>query len=258
MFDGSGFASVGTVNAEVFDFTFLLLIKSVEEIIKAMAVLTSLHLQCLTCCSIQADGQKALAAAKELFVYQYTPHSNGKLCVLPTVLTTTQGTTYLNVKFRALPNRTEYPGVTEKGLQVTRVYEIKDAAGNWKPATEFRVGDVVRVTLTCAKAAPELEYFVLEDYLPACMEAINPNVPSQAAGLELTWRAWSPWFDHKEYLADRVRGFCTRWGGRDLLNMSYYARVKRAGTSTAPPAEAQLMYEPQTYGLSPNTTIISH
>ena len=147
--------------------------------------------------------------------------------------------------------------MTEKGLQVTRVYEKKDADGNWKPDTEFCVGDVVRVTLTCAKIAPELQYFVLEDYLPACMEAINPNVPSQAAGLELTWRPWSRWFDHKEYLADRVRGFCTRWGGRDILNMSYYARVKRAGISTAPPAEAQLMYEPQTYGLSPNMKIIS-
>ena len=190
-------------------------------------------------------------------ITRYTPPTAVKLRDLPTVITTTQGTAYLNVKFRALPNRTEYPGVTEKGLQVTRVYEIKDAEGNWKPATEFRVGDVVRVTLTCAKAAPELEYFVLEDYLPACMEAIDPNVPSQAAGLELQWRPWSRWFDHKEYLADRVRGFCTRWGGRDLLNMSYYARVKRAGTSTAPPAEAQLMYEPQTYGLSPNATVIS-
>ncbi len=190
-------------------------------------------------------------------ITRYTPPAGCRLSELPTVLTTTQGTAYLNVKFRALPDRTEYPGVTEKGLQVTRVYEKKDAEGNWKTATEFRVGDVVRVTLTCAKLAPELEYFVLEDYLPACMEAINPNVPSQAAGLELTCRAWSHWFDHKEYLADRVRGFCNRWRGQGKLTMSYYARVKRAGSSTAPPAEAQLMYEPQTYGLSPNATIIS-
>ncbi len=190
-------------------------------------------------------------------ITRYTPPAAVKLRGLPTVITTTQGTAYLNVKFRALPNRTEYPGVTEKGLQVTRVYEIKDAEGNWKPATEFRVGDVVRVTLTCAKVASELEYFVLEDYLPACMEAINPNVPGQAAGLEQTEHPWSHWFDHREYLPDRVRGFCTRWDGRDLLNMSYYARVKRAGTSTAPPAEAQLMYEPQIYGLTPNMTVIS-
>ncbi|MBQ4614917.1 MAG: hypothetical protein IJB31_08340 [Akkermansia sp.] len=188
-------------------------------------------------------------------VTRLQPPSVPTLAALPTTITTTAGTAYLNVKFRALPEKTEYPGVTEKGLQITRVYEKKDANGNWNPTTDFQVGDVVRVTLTCAKVADELQYFVLEDYLPSCMEAINPNVPSQAAGLN--WLPWSHYFDHKEYLADRVRGFCTRWAGRNLLNMSYYARVKRAGTATAPPAQAQLMYEPQTYGLSPNAHIIS-
>ena len=110
--------------------------------------------------------------------------------------------------------------------------------------------------LSCmSKVADELKYLVLEDYLPACMEAINPNVPSQAVGLPAL--DWSQWFDHREYLADRVRGFCTRWADRNLLNLRYYARVKRAGTSMAPPAQAQLMYEPQVYGLSPNTVVKS-
>lgn len=181
-------------------------------------------------------------------------HPQGKpLSAIPCVLKDTAGTVYAVVKAKAKPGQTEYPGITEKGLQITRIYEKKGADGIWREASDFAVGDVVRVTLTCAKAADELEYFVLEDYLPSCMEAINPNIPSQAAGLE--WEAWSSFFDHKEYLADRVRGFCTRWGGRDLLNMSYYARVKRAGTATAPPAQAQLMYEPQTYGLSPNKKV---
>ena len=188
-------------------------------------------------------------------ITRLTPPPAAKPAELPTTITTTAGTAYLNVKFRALPEQTEYPGVTEKGLQITRVYEKQDANGNWIPTTDFCVGDVVRITLTCAKVAPELQYFVLEDYLPACMEAINPNIPGQAAGL--SWQPWSAYFDHKEYLADRVRGFCTRWTGRNLLNMSYFARVKRAGISTAPPAQAQLMYEPQTYGLSPNAKIIS-
>lgn len=185
--------------------------------------------------TLAGRGQK-LGEAKELF-------------------SAVQGTTYVNVEAKAQPSRTEYPGVTEKGLQITRLYEKKDAAGAWVPATEFAVGDVVRVTLTCAKVAPELEYLVLEDYLPACMEAVNPAVPSQAAGIEFV--PWSAAFDNKEYLADRVRGFCTRWGGRNLLNMVYFARVKRAGVSTAPPAQAQLMYEPQIHGLSPNAVIIS-
>lgn len=39
--------------------------------------------------------------------------------------------------------------------------------------------------------------------------------------------------------------------------MTYYARVKRAGRSTAPPAKAELMYEPGICGLSNSSTIIS-
>lgn len=183
------------------------------------------------------------------------PLQGKPLSTIPTGLKGMAGTTYAVVNVKAQPEQTEYPGVTEKGLQITRLYEKKGADGVWREASDFAVGDVVRVTLTCAKDADELEYFVLEDYLPSCMEAINPNIPSRAAGLE--WQPWSSFFDHKEYLADRVRGFCTRWHGRDLLNMSYYARVKRAGTTTAPPAQAQLMYEPQIYGLSPNTTVNS-
>lgn len=166
----------------------------------------------------------------------------------------TRGTVYAVLRAKAQPRQTEYPGITEKGLQMTRIYEKKGADGIWREAKDFAVGDVVRVSLTCAKAAQrDLNNFVLEDYLPACMEAINPNVPGQAAGLEPL--NWSEWFVHREYLADRVRGFCSRWPGSDVVNMRYYARVKRAGTATAPPAQAQLMYEPQVYGLSPSARI---
>ncbi len=175
---------------------------------------------------------------------------------LPTTLAAEGGPVYALVQVKAQPEQTEFPGVTEKGLQVTRVYEVKGSDEKWLQApAQLKVGDVVRVTLTCAKVADNLEYLVLEDYLPACMEAINPDIPSQAAGLETV--PWSRCFDRREYLADRVRGFCTRWSGRDLLNMTYFARVKRAGVSAAPPAQAQLMYEPQVYGLSPNARVIS-
>lgn len=57
--------------------------------------------------------------------------------------------------------------------------------------------------------------------------------------------------------ADRVWGFCTRVSGHNHVNMTYYARVKRAGRSTAPPAKAELMYEPGICGLSNSSTIIS-
>lgn len=166
------------------------------------------------------------------------------------------GTVYAVLRAKAQPQQTEYPGVTEKGLQMTRVYEKQGEDGIWREATEFAVGDVVRVSLTCAKASEQdLHHLVLEDYLPSSMEAINPDVPGQAAGLEPL--SWSECFDQREYLADRVRGFCTRWPGRDIVNLRYYARVKRAGSATAPPAQAQLLYEPQTYGLSPSRRLES-
>lgn len=165
-----------------------------------------------------------------------------------------QGATYAVLRAQARPARQEYPGLTERGLQMTRVYEKKGEDGVWREATEFTVGDVVRVSLTCAKSSEqELNHLVLEDYLPSSMEAINPGVGSQAAGLEPL--SWSECFDQREYLADRVRGFCTRWPGRDAVNLRYYARVKRAGSATAPPAQAQLQYEPQTYGLSPSARL---
>ena len=202
---------------------------------------------------LQDGSQLSLGKGATVVPLPWQPGQEMK--ALPTALSAAAGTVYATLRVRALPDTTDYPGVTERGLQVTRLYETKGADGVWRPATSFKVGDVVRVTLTCAKVADELKYLVLEDYLPSSMEAINPEVPSQAAGLEPM--EWSLAFDHREYLADRVRGFCTRWGGRDLLNMRYYARVKRAGTAAAPPAQAQLMYEPQVYGLSPNAKIVT-
>lgn len=167
------------------------------------------------------------------------------------------GIAYVVVRAKAQPEKRYFPGVVEKGLQVTRSYEVRDARGEWAPADllRFKVGDIVRVTLTVAKVPDEVNYLVLEDYLPSCMEAVNPHVPDQSLPEALL--PWSAAFDHREYLRDRVRGFCSKWRGRNLLNMCYYARVKRAGSCVAPPAQAQLMYEPQIYGLSPNEEVKS-
>ncbi|MEE1265980.1 MAG: MG2 domain-containing protein, partial [Akkermansia sp.] len=62
--------------------------------------------------------------------------------VLPTTLAAKQGTVYATLNLRALPGTTDYPGVTECGLQVTRLYEKKGADGIWRPASSFKVGDV--------------------------------------------------------------------------------------------------------------------
>lgn len=165
---------------------------------------------------------------------------------------------YAILEIEAKPENTEYPGVTEKGLTVTRVYETLDSDGRWKPTDSFRVGDTVRVTLTCSKQQRALRYLAMEDGLPSCMEAVNPALSSQAiASPDKPARstATSTAIDHREYLKNRVRVFATRWNAGNTLHMSYLARVVRAGTATAPPAKAELMYEPQVYGLSPSKRI---
>ena len=167
-----------------------------------------------------------------------------------------RGETYAVLRAQARPARLEYAGFAERGMQLTRLYEAKGADGNWHPATEFAVGDVVRVSVTCTKSGEqELQHLVLEDYLPASMEAVNPTGSSHSAGLEPL--SWSDCFDQREYQASRVRGGCTRWAGSEALRLRYYARVKRPGSTTAPPAQVQLQYDPQTYALSPSARIIS-
>lgn len=167
-------------------------------------------------------------------------------------------TVYAILDIEAKPENTEYPGITEKGLTVTRVYETVDADGQWKPTDTFRVGDTVRVTLTCSKQQRTCRYLALEDCLPSCMEAVNPALSSQtvATPAKATQNTrFSDCIDHREFLKNRVRAFVTRWDNGNTLHMSYLARVVRAGTATAPPAKAELMYEPQVYGLSPNKRI---
>ncbi len=170
---------------------------------------------------------------------------------------------YATIEVKAKPDRSDYPGVTENGLLITRVYEKKDAEGKWKPADDFRVGDVVRVTLSCTKSPladkkldlSDYEYFALVDYLPSCMEAVNPAITSQQQAAPDDDYAMSALFGHREFHKDRVASFASRWIGNEVLNMSYLARVTKAGEVTAPPAKAELMYEPQVYGLSPNRKI---
>ncbi|MBE6409418.1 MAG: hypothetical protein E7034_02340 [Akkermansiaceae bacterium] len=166
------------------------------------------------------------------------------------------GAVYATIQARASGAPATEAIATDRGLSISRLYEKQTKDGGWKKTDTFEVGDVIRVSLVCtSREERELNYLALEDYLPACMEAINPAIPTQAAGLQEL--PPGQYFDHREYHADRVRGFCTRVPGHNHVNMTYYARVKRAGRCTAPPAKAELMYEPGIRGLSNSSTIIS-
>lgn len=178
-------------------------------------------------------------------------------CRVDTVtLQVLSGAVYATIQARTSGTPAAEAIATDSGLSISRLYEKQTKDGGWEKTDSVAVGDIIRVSLVCtSREERELNYLALEDYLPACMEAINPAIPTQAAGLQEL--PPGQYFDHREYHADRVRGFCTRVPGHNHVNMTYYARVKRAGRSTAPPAKAELMYEPGIRGLSNSSTLIS-
>ncbi len=147
--------------------------------------------------------------------------------------------------------------VVDNGFAVQRRYEALQADGSWKPTAEFRVGDVVRVTLSAESTSGErnLSYVVLEDRLPSTFEAVDPELVSQALPEGVSLDAARQWWNftavsHREFLKDRVRVFVDNWSNRSKLEVSYVARVVRSGEVTAPAAKAELMYRPEVHGLS--------
>lgn len=168
--------------------------------------------------------------------------------------TATGATVYVNAVVEGYQSKKQKEQMVDKGFAVTRRYERLTPEGTWTPTGTFRVGDVVRVTLT-AKHTDKLPavYTVVEDRLPAAFEAVNPalttqGLPDDVATNTANWSG-STFINNREYLKDCVRIYATRWGNGDLT-ATYIARVVKSGRVTAPAAKAELMYRPQIYGLS--------
>lgn len=160
----------------------------------------------------------------------------------------------------------------DAGFTVERRYEAVDSQtdvrrdddGTWR----VRAGARVRATLTLV--APARRYHVaLVDPLPAGLEALNPALattetlpagPPVEVGLlgapgpggpgrpGAAWWFWvRPWFDHQNLRDERVEAFSSLlWEG--VYSYSYVARATTPGTFVVPPAKAEEMYAPETFG----------
>ena len=134
--------------------------------------------------------------------------------------------------------------------------------------TSAELGDVVRVQVTIV--APHDRLFVLvEDYLPAGLEPINPNLrivaPELTQQLEADrrdtrqgaapkdyapWYAWyySPW-RHVDIRDDRLVLQADRLP-RGVHEYVYYARATTPGDFIVPPARVEESYFPEVFGRS--------
>ena len=134
----------------------------------------------------------------------------------------------------------------DRGLALTRRYDLVNDDGSLSAFANARVGDRVLVTLAIEARQPA-HYLAVEDPLPALFEPVNPDFKSQQTqGADLA----SDWVsDHRELRADRALFFCDHLPpGRYALR--YLARVRNAGTALAPSAKAEEMYRPARFGLT--------
>lgn len=155
----------------------------------------------------------------------------------------------------------------DHGFAVERVYESVDDAGDVKQREdgvwEVKAGARVKVTLTMA--APARRYHVaLVDYLPAGFEPLNSalattTLPVDAGSLSSSkpgyWWWIGTWYEHQNMRDERVEAFSSLvWGG--VQTYTYFARATTPGEFIAPPAKAEEMYHPETFGRTASERVI--
>lgn len=154
------------------------------------------------------------------------------------------------------------------GFTVLRKYEAIDNADDVKLNADgswtIKSGARVRVRLTMVAQARRY-HVALVDNLPAGLEILNPSlavteaIPPDAGGntsvttygsrsIGSGWYYWRQyWFDHQNFRDERAEAFSALlWEG--VYNYSYVARATTPGQFVVPPAKAEEMYAPETFG----------
>lgn len=152
----------------------------------------------------------------------------------------------------------------DHGFAVERVYEGVDEAsdvtrqadGTWV----IKSGSRVRVRLTMA--APSRRYHVaLVDPMPAGLESMNPalavtgDVPADPKSRGEYWYWLGTWYEHQNLRDERAEAFASLlWAG--VYDYSYVCRATTPGEFVVPPAKAEEMYNPETFGRSASDRVI--
>jgi hypothetical protein len=153
------------------------------------------------------------------------------------------------------------------GFTVLRKYEAVDDAADVKQNADgtwtIKSGARVRVRLTMVAQARRY-HVALVDNLPAGLEILNPElavteaIPQDTGNTSVVeygsqsygrgyynWRY--NWFEHQNFRDERAEAFSSLlWEG--VYNYSYVARATTPGAFVAPPAKAEEMYHPETFG----------
>lgn len=154
------------------------------------------------------------------------------------------------------------------GFTVLRKYEAvddkEDVKQNVDGSWTIKAGARVRIRLTMVAQARRY-HVALVDNLPAGLETLNPGLAvteaipadNQPATSVVTfgsrsygygswwWRQY--WFEHQNFRDERAEAFTSLlWEG--VYNYSYVTRATTPGQFVVPPAKAEEMYHPETFG----------
>jgi uncharacterized protein YfaS (alpha-2-macroglobulin family) len=173
-----------------------------------------------------------------------------------TIINTASNHLYTSVLIEARPPETQQPR-QDQGFGLQRRYERLDDDNHPQDLRGLHVGDRVLVTLNLA-VHETARYVAVDDALPSILEAVNPEFRTRVAapvgpsiGDDAQWMS-----SFREIRKDRCLYFAD-WIAPGNYTLRYVARVRAAGTVTAPPAKVEEMYHPERYGLSGTQTLSS-
>ena len=174
------------------------------------------------------------------------------------------GRLYYRLGVRYAPTDLQLPPA-DHGFTVERTYLAidspddvrRDSDGVW----HIKAGARVRVRLTMVAEARRY-HVALVDPLPAGLEALNPalavtgQVPQDPGDRSSRfWWYWWPWYQHQNLRDERAEAFTPLlWEG--VYTYSYVARATTPGDFVVPPAKAEEMYAPETFGRSASDRVI--
>ncbi len=152
----------------------------------------------------------------------------------------------------------------EHGFTVSRSYRGLDNADDVKQredgSWQVKAGARVEVTLTMLANA-ERHHVALVDALPAGFEVLNPALAVSAKDTEndevepIPFSWMGTWYEHQNLRDERAEAF-TSYLPDGVYNYSYVARATTLGTFVVPPAKAEEMYHPETFGRSASAKVI--
>jgi uncharacterized protein YfaS (alpha-2-macroglobulin family) len=163
---------------------------------------------------------------------------------------------YYRLGLRVVPQNLQLPA-SDQGFRVERAYAgiddpkdvTKASDGSWK----IKAGARVRVTVTVV-ATTRRYHVAVSDPLPAGLEpefAQPSNIIYPPGGW---WRGWWSGWEHTNLRDDRGEAFTSLlWEG--VHTFTYTTRATTPGTFVVPPAKAEEMYSPETFGRSAGTKV---